>query len=90
MEPSENQTNAKKAMSQKQLAFNMAGAGTEFALEIAVPLLVFIKWFEPKFNPNHQSKLFMASGLLICLALSAIAVGITINNYRKKLININK
>lgn len=70
---------------QKNALWSLASAGTEFAFYIAGPLLLFALFIQPKFNPGGRSKLFTILGLLACLALSALAVGKTINAYKKKL-----
>lgn len=67
---------------------NFSGAGlmelgTEFALIILAPLLVFIK-LNSSFNKNH-SPIFTITGLLLALAISATAIGIRINKIRKQI-----
>lgn len=57
--------------------------GTEFALIILAPLLVFI-WLNKNFN-HSQSKIFTIIGLLLALAISATAIGIRINKIRKQI-----
>lgn len=74
----------KKNIDRRSAAWMLMSAGMEFAAYIAAPLLFFLLLIEPKFNPGHKSKAFMVVGLLICLGLSSLMVGQTINSFRKK------
>lgn len=71
----------------RKVAWMLAGAGTEFALYIAAPLLVFLWFIEPRFNPGHKSKLFMGLGLIICLILSTLMIYRAIVDFQKKIKN---
>lgn len=51
----------------------LVSAATDFAVSIAVPLLVFIylgRWLDRKFD----TKLFVVAGILLALALSSYAI----------------
>jgi F0F1-type ATP synthase assembly protein I len=69
---------------QKMVGIMMLEAAFEFAVLIAGPLLLGVfagKWLDAKTNHNF----FVIIGILLGIAISCVAIGIRINDYKKLL-----
>lgn len=75
---------SKKSGPQKMVGILMLEAGTEFVFLIAVPLIAGVlagKWLDNKYNHHF----FVIIGILLGIAVSAIAVYKRIMDYKRML-----
>ncbi len=73
----------KQPPEKKVLWFTLVDAGIEFALMIALPLLIFV-FIGKRYNLLH-SVIYVIIGLLLSFSVTSLTIGRKINEIRKKL-----
>lgn len=78
-----NQQNQKPAPDRKKVLMTMVDAGTEFAVMIALPLIIFLV-LRAKLH-KQGSVAFTVVGILLALTITVVTIGIKINKIKKDL-----